>query len=71
MAIQLSVVLAGAIVTESIYDIPGMGLLLFEGIQNRDYPLVQGIIVFITIIYLTVYFAVEVMNEKIDPRITK
>ena len=69
VAIQLSVVLAGTIITETIYDIPGMGLLLFESIQNRDYPLVQGMMAFITIIYLTVYFVIEWLNEIIDPRI--
>ena len=69
VAIQLSVVLAGTIITETIYDIPGMGLLLFEGIQNRDYPLIQGMMAFITIIYLTVYFIIEWVNEIIDPRI--
>ena len=71
VAIQLSVVLAGTIITETIYDIPGMGLLLFEGIQNRDYTLVQGMMAFITILYLTVYFIIESFNEIIDPRIIK
>ena len=42
---------------------------LFEGIQNRDYPLVQGIIVYMSLVYLGVYFLVDFINEKIDPRI--
>lgn len=69
VAIQLSVVLAGTMITETIFDIPGMGSLLFESIQNRDYPLVQGIIVYSTIIYMLVYFAVDIVNEYLDPRI--
>lgn len=69
VAIQLSVVLAGTMITETIFDIPGMGMLLFEAIQNRDYPIVQGVIVYSTIIYMLVYFAVDFVNEKIDPRI--
>ncbi len=69
VAIQLSVVLAGTIITETIFDIPGMGLLLFEGIQNRDYPIVQGVASYITIIYLVVYFLIDAVNKKIDPRI--
>jgi peptide/nickel transport system permease protein len=69
VAIQLSVVLAGTMITETIFDIPGMGMLLFEGIQNRDYPIVQGVIVYSTIIYMMVYFLVDFVNEKIDPRI--
>lgn len=69
VGIQLSVVLAGTMITETIFDIPGMGMLLFESIQNRDYPVVQGIIVYSTIIYMTIYFSVDYLNEKIDPRI--
>lgn len=69
VAIQLSVVLAGTMITETIFDIPGMGMLLFEGIQNRDYPVVQGVIIYSTIIYMSVYFVVDFCNSKIDPRI--
>lgn len=69
VALQLSVVLGGTIITETIFDIPGIGLLLFEAIQNRDYPLVQGVAAYITIIYMGVYFLAEYVNEKIDPRI--
>lgn len=69
VAIQLSVVLAGTMITETIFDIPGMGMLLFEGIQNRDYPVVQGVIIYSTIIYMSVYFLVDYLNMKIDPRI--
>lgn len=69
VGIQLSVVLAGTMITETIFDIPGMGMLLFESIQNRDYPVVQGIIVYSTIIYMAIYFSVDFLNEKLDPRI--
>lgn len=69
VAIQLSVVLAGTMITETIFDIPGMGLLLLEGIQNRDYPVVQGVIAYSTLIYMLIYFIVDILNSKIDPRI--
>lgn len=68
VAIQLSVVIAGTMITETIFDIPGMGSLLFEGIQNRDYPVVQGVIVYSTMMYMAIYFAIEYINEQIDPR---
>ncbi len=68
VAIQLSVVITGTMITETIFDIPGMGSLLFEGIQNRDYPVVQGIIVYSTFMYMTIYFFIEYINEIIDPR---
>lgn len=68
VAIQLSVVIAGTMITETIFDIPGMGSLLFEGIQNRDYPIVQGVIIYSTVTYMVIYFALDYINEKIDPR---
>ena len=62
VAIQLSVVIAGTMITETIFDIPGMGSLLFEGIQNRDYPLVQGVIVYSTVTYMLIYFLIDFMR---------
>lgn len=69
VSIQLSVVIAGTMVSESIFDIPGMGSLLFDGIQNRDYPIVQGVIIYSTVTYMIVYFLIDYINEKLDPRI--
>ncbi|EQC46300.1 ABC transporter, permease protein [Bacteriovorax sp. BSW11_IV] len=70
VAIQLSVVLAGTMVTETIYDIPGMGLLLFEAISNRDYPVVQGVIIYSTIVYMSVFYFIDYLNKFIDPRLS-
>jgi peptide/nickel transport system permease protein len=70
VAIQLSVVLAGTMITETIFDIPGVGSLLFEAIGNRDYPIVQGVIAYSTVIYMLIYFFVDFLNEKLDPRIS-
>ncbi|MDD0854456.1 ABC transporter permease [Halobacteriovorax sp. GB3] len=69
VAIQLSVVLAGTMISETIFDIPGMGLLLFDAISNRDYPIVQGVILYSTVIYMGVYFLIDFVNSIIDPRI--
>lgn len=69
VAIQLSAVIAGTMITETIFDIPGMGSLLFDGIQNKDYPIVQGVIIYSTITYMLIYFLVDFINEKIDPRV--
>lgn len=68
VSIQLSVVIAGTMISETIFDIPGMGSLLFEGIQNRDYPIVQGVIVYSTVMYMLIYFLIDAVNEKLDPR---
>ncbi|MDO9181645.1 MAG: ABC transporter permease subunit, partial [Bacteriovorax sp.] len=63
-----SVVIAGTMITETIFDIPGMGSLLFDGIQNRDYPIVQGVIIYSTVTYMLIYFIIDYVNEWIDPR---
>jgi peptide/nickel transport system permease protein len=68
ISIQLSVVITGTMITETIFDIPGMGSLLFEGIQSRDYPIVQGVIIYSTLTYIIIYFLVDYINEIIDPR---
>jgi peptide/nickel transport system permease protein len=70
VSIQLSAVIAGTMITETIFDIPGMGSLLFDGIQNRDYPIVQGVIVYSTVTYMVIYFLIDFINEKLDPRIS-
>lgn len=69
VAIQLSVVLAGTMITETIFDIPGIGTLLFDSIQNRDYPIVQAAIIYSTAIYMFIYFIVDYVNEFLDPRL--
>lgn len=69
VALQMSIVLAGTMITETIFDIPGTGTLLFEAIQNRDYPVVQGVLVYTTIIYMLIYFFIDNLNSYIDPRI--
>jgi peptide/nickel transport system permease protein len=68
ISIQLSSIIAGAMITETIFDIPGMGTLLFDAIQSRDYPIVQGVIIYSTTMYMLVYFAIDFINSKIDPR---
>jgi peptide/nickel transport system permease protein len=69
ISIQLSVVIAGTMITETIYDIPGMGTLLFDAISGRDYPVVSAVILYSTISYMTIYFMIDFINEYIDPRI--
>jgi peptide/nickel transport system permease protein len=71
IAIQLSVILAGTMITETIFDIPGMGSLLLESIENRDYPVIQGVVLYSTVIYMLIYFSADLVCEKLDPRISE
>ena len=69
IGLQVGVLLSGAIITESIFDWPGLGSLLLEGIRQRDYPVVQGCVLVIAVTYVTVNLATDVAYGWFDPRI--
>ena len=61
--------LAGTIITEVIFNIPGVGRMLYESILARDYPLVQGIVLFNVALFVVANFVVDVLYTLLDPRI--
>ncbi len=69
MGLQIGTLLSGAIITESIFDWPGLGGLLLQSIYARDYPLVQGCILTIALSYAGVNLLVDLLYGWIDPRI--
>jgi len=69
IGLQIGVLLSGAIITESIFDWPGLGSLLLEAINSRDYPLVQGCILVIALGYVGVNLITDLAYGWIDPRI--
>jgi peptide/nickel transport system permease protein len=69
IGLQVGVLLSGAIITESIFDWPGLGTLLLEAIYGRDYPLVQGCILVIALTYVGVNLLTDLAYGWIDPRI--
>ena len=69
VGLQIGVLLSGAIITESIFDWPGLGTLLLEAIFNRDYPLMQGCILVIALGYLAVNLLTDLAYGWADPRI--
>jgi len=56
-------------VTEAVFTYPGLGRLLIQAISTRDYPLIQGCIVVILVLYIGINMAVDVLYAYIDPRI--
>lgn len=70
MSLQFGSLLAGSIITETIFSWPGIGRLTVQAIQTRDYPLVQGCVLVIAVSYLLVNFLTDVIYRVIDPRIT-
>ncbi|OGQ84547.1 MAG: glutathione ABC transporter permease GsiC [Deltaproteobacteria bacterium RIFCSPLOWO2_12_FULL_60_19] len=69
IGLQFGSLLAGSIITESIFSWPGLGRLTIEAIQTRDYPLVQGCVLAIAVSYLLVNLMTDFLYRLVDPRI--
>lgn len=69
LGLQLGSLLAGAVITEVVFAWPGIGSLLVDAIRQRDYPLVQGIVLFIALTYVLVNRLSDLLSGWLDPRI--
>jgi peptide/nickel transport system permease protein len=67
--IQLGYMLGGAIIIEQVFSLPGLGRLFLFGIYQRDFPLVQGGVVFVAFIFSFINFAVDMLYSLLNPRI--
>lgn len=67
----VAALLGGAVVTEQIFNIPGIGRLLIQAVGRRDFPLVQGAVLVIATVYVLVNLAVDLIAASLDPRIRK
>ncbi|MFH2040851.1 MAG: ABC transporter permease [Chloroflexota bacterium] len=70
IGIQVGTLLAGAVLTETIFSWPGIGKWVYDSILGRDYPIVQGVTLLIAIIFLLVNLIVDISYATIDPRIS-
>ena len=68
-ALQLGLMLAGTVITESLFGIPGMGRLIVDAISARDYAVVQGVLLFIVVIFIVLNFLTDMLYAWLDPRI--
>ena len=69
LGLQLGALLAGAVITETVFSWPGVGLLTIESIQSRDYPVVQACVLLISVTYVLVNLLTDLAYAWIDPRI--
>jgi ABC-type dipeptide/oligopeptide/nickel transport system permease component len=69
IGLQIGTLLGGAVITERVFAWPGVGTLLLDAITNRDYPLVQAAILFITATFIIINFLVDLSYGALDPRI--
>jgi peptide/nickel transport system permease protein len=63
--------LAGAVLTEVIFNLPGMGRLLYESILSRDYPLVQGLVLLNVAVFVAINFSMDALYVALDPRMRR
>ena len=69
MALQVSSMLSGAVLTESVFGIPGIGRLAVNAIESRDMPLLQGTVIFTTILVIIGNLVADLLYSVLDPRI--
>ncbi len=69
MGIQLGRLLGGAVIVEQIFGVPGVGTFLVAAITERDYPMVQGTVLLMGLLFILVQFLVDLCYSVIDPRI--
>ena len=70
LGIQFGRLLSGAVVTEAVFAYPGLGFLVVTSIQNRDYPVVQGALMLVVVIFLLTSMVVDLSYAYLDPRVT-
>jgi peptide/nickel transport system permease protein len=69
IGIGIALLIGGAVVTESVFAIPGLGRLTIDAILRRDYPVIQGIVLMFSFLYTLVNLMVDVTYTLVDPRI--
>lgn len=71
MGMVIADVLAGSIIIEQVFSLPGMGRSLIISISNRDYAVAQAIIMYIAVVVVIINFIVDILYQRIDPRVRK
>ena len=69
VGIIVSLLVSGAVVTETVFSIPGVGQLLTSAILNRDYPMIQGGLLFVTLVLVGINIVVDIAYAWLDPRV--
>ena len=70
IGLMLNVMISGAVIVEQAFTLPGLGTLVVNGVLSRDYPLIQGTLLVIAIIFLLLNLLVDILYSYLDPRVT-
>lgn len=63
------ILVAGAVVTETIFNIPGIGQLIINSVERRDYAIIQGVVLFVTLSYVLINLVIDLLYGIVDPRV--
>ena len=69
IGIGIALLIGGVVVTESVYNIPGLGRLVLDAVLARDYPVIQGLILFFSLVYILINLLIDLSYTLFDPRI--
>ncbi|MGO4852247.1 ABC transporter permease [Phaeovulum sp. W22_SRMD_FR3] len=69
IGLSIAMLIAGAIVTESVFGLPGIGNLVVSAVLRRDYPVIQGTLLVVAAIYILINFIVDLLYVLVDPRV--
>ena len=69
--LNIGTLIGGAVITESVFAIPGVGRLMIDSIYGRDYPVIQGLTLALAILVSLVFLATDIVQASLDPRIAQ
>ena len=69
IGIGIALLIGGVVVTESVFNIPGLGRLTIDAVLRRDYPIIQGVILVFSAVYVFVNLFIDLLYTFLDPRI--
>ncbi|MFJ7727779.1 ABC transporter permease [Neobacillus sp. NPDC097160] len=69
IGITMAILMGGAIAIETVFNLPGIGRTMLNAVVRRDYPLIQGLIVFISLVFIIINLLVDIVYAFIDPRV--
>ena len=69
LGLTTALMIGGAVVTETVFGLPGVGNLVVNAVLRRDYPVIQGALLIIAALYVLINFAIDLLYAVVDPRV--
>jgi peptide/nickel transport system permease protein len=69
IALTVALMIGGAVVTETVFGLPGVGNLVVSAVLRRDYPVIQGALLVVAALYVTINFLTDLLYAMVDPRV--